>query len=549
MAGTKDGSRFLADVVITALKNEQGNLRGFIKVTRDVTEIKKTQRELEEKTELLDSVLKNIGDGVIVADEKGKFVLFNPTAEKIIGLGAVDGPTSQWTEKFGVFLPDGVTPFPEEDLPLVQAIRGIESQEVEQFLKNANHPEGVSIHVTGRPMRDAEGRIRGGVVIVRDVTEQKKAEAEIKQTNDFLNTVLENIPNMIFVKDARELRFVRFNKAGEELLGVPQKELVGKNDYDFFPREQADFFTGKDRAVLEKGRLVDIPEETIETKAHGKRVLHTKKIPIRGNDGKPQYLLGISEDITELKRQEDLRIYTRALEASNKEMQDFIFVVSHDLQEPLRKIQSFGNFLEEEAGPALSGNSRDYLTRMKDAGRRMSLLIEDLLQLTRVTTRAKPFETVDLSRIIGEVAADLEIRLQETGGKVEAQGLPVIEADPSQMRQLFQNLIGNALKFRKKDQAPLIEVTAKTDEKNNRCRLFVRDNGIGFDQKYSDKIFNIFQRLHGAEYEGTGIGLAICRKVVERHQGSIRATSQPGEGTVFEIELPVRQTMMKGENE
>ena len=537
----KDGSRFMADTLLTSLKNEKGELRGFIKVTRDVTEIRKAQRELQEKTELLDSVLRNIGDGVVVANEKGEFILFNQAAERIVGLGPMVGGPDSWTAQYGVFRPDRRTPLPAEENPMTRAIQGEETNDVELFLRNHPNPNGLLITITGRPLKDEKGAIHGGVVVFHDMTERKKAEEEIRQANDFLNAILENIPNMIFVKEAKELRFVRFNKAGEELLGLKREDLAGKNDYDFFPQKEADFFTAKDREVLNGGKLLDIPQESIETKSSGKRLLHTKKMPILDPDGKPKYLLGISEDITEAKRQEEMRLYTRALEVSNKELQDFVFVASHDLQEPLRKIQSFGEFLQEEYGAQLEGNGKDYLERMRSAAGRMQTLINDLLTLTRVTTKAKPFEPTELSHVLRDVVSDLEIRIQEKKSKVEVGPLPVLEADATQMRQLFQNLVGNALKFQKKGVPPEVKVTAEVLE-GSRCRIQVRDNGIGFDNRYAEQIFKVFERLHGRdEYEGTGIGLAVCRKVVERHNGTISAEGFPGEGAVFTVTLPLKQ--------
>jgi PAS domain S-box-containing protein len=541
----KDGSRFEADVLVTALKNEKGELRGFVKVTRDVTEFKKAQRELQEKTELLDSILKNIADGVVVADDKGEFLLFNPAAEKISGRPGANAVPGMWTEQFGIFLPDGKTLFPEKENPLAKAVQGEETNNVEMFLRNAGHPEGILVSASGRPLKDEKGRKRGGVAIFRNITEQKKAEEQIKQANAFLNTVLENLPNMVFVKDAKDLKFVMFNKAGEELLGIPRTDLIGKNDYDFFPKDEADFFTSKDQKTIKDGKLLDVAEETIQTRHRGPRILHTKKIPVLDASGIPRFLLGISEDITEQKKQENLRIYAKALEASNKDLQDFIFVASHDLQEPLRKIQAFGNFLNEEEGKSLSETGKDYLKRIRDASLRMSTLLSDLLDLTRITTRAKPFVPVALNEIVQEVLSDLEIRLEETGGKVEAEALPTLDADPAQMRQLFQNLIGNALKFHKPGETPLIRISAAIDKGEGVCRIQVKDNGIGFDAKYAEKIFNIFQRLHGqGQYPGTGIGLAICRKVVERHGGKIEAQSQEGAGALFVITLPLRQAGM-----
>ena len=277
----------------------------------------------------------------------------------------------------------------------------------------------------------------------------------------------------------------------------------------------------------------------------GNRTLHTKKIPILNKEGPPRYLLGISEDITEQKAQEDLRVYARALETSNRELQDFVFVASHDLQEPLRKIQAFGEFLRDEFKEVLGETGRDYVERMGSAAGRMQVLINDLLALTRVTTKAQPFVPVNLSEVLRGVLSDLETRIREKGAKVEVGELPTVEADATQMRQLFQNLIANALKFQRPGVPPEIQVSAETvtgpAPDGNVCRIRVRDNGIGFDSKYGEQIFKVFERLHGKdEYEGTGIGLAICRKVVERHGGKITAQGLSGQGSAFTVELPYR---------
>ena len=383
------------------------------------------------------------------------------------------------------------------------------------------------------------------LAFVRDNSDRRKL-AEVVENRNFVNAILENIPNMIFVKDAKELRFVMFNKAGENLLGIPRSEMIGKNDYDFFPKTDADFFVSKDRKALEEGKLVDIPEETLQTR-HGTRILHTKKFPVMGVDGKPLYLLGISDDITDLKRQQELEMYAKALEVSNRELQDFVFVASHDLQEPLRKVLSFGEFLQEEYGGKLEETGRDYLDRIRSAATRMQILINDLLTLTRVTTKAKPFESVDLNKILREVLSDLEVRIQEKKAKVEIGPLPTLEADSTQMRQLFQNLIGNALKFHRPGVPPEVRVEADAGTEGRLCRIWVRDNGIGFDNKYAEQIFKVFERLHGRdEYEGTGIGLAVCRKVVERHNGTIMAEGFPGQGSTFIVSLPLRQNSKGG---
>jgi light-regulated signal transduction histidine kinase (bacteriophytochrome) len=247
-------------------------------------------------------------------------------------------------------------------------------------------------------------------------------------------------------------------------------------------------------------------------------------------------------------RTADLNLANQSLQRSNLELEQFASVASHDLQEPLRKIQAFGDRLATRCASELGEQGRDYLARMQASATRMRSLIDALLSFSRVTTKAQPFVSVDLALTAQDVVSDLEDRIQRMEGKVEIGELPTLEADPLQMRQLLQNLIGNGLKFARPGEAPIVEVTSHllpTPEGNGaipRCELVVRDNGIGFEEVYLDRIFELFQRLHGRqEYEGTGMGLAICRKIVERHGGSITAQSAPDRGAAFLVTLPMRQ--------
>lgn len=242
-----------------------------------------------------------------------------------------------------------------------------------------------------------------------------------------------------------------------------------------------------------------------------------------------------------LRRSEaELKVFAAKLEASNRELQDFASVASHDLQEPLRKIQAFGDRLKTKYGDALGDGGRDYLERMQNAAGRMQTLINDLLTFSRVTTKAQPFVAVELGEVIEGVVSDLEARVERSGGSVEVGEMLRLEADPLQMRQLLQNLIGNALKFHKPGEPPLVRVWCERE--NELCRVHVSDNGIGFDEKYLDRIFTVFQRLHGRHaYEGTGVGLAVCRRIAERHGGSITAASESGRGSTFVVTLPITQ--------
>ncbi|MDF5709437.1 MAG: PAS domain-containing protein [Nostoc sp. S4] len=256
--------------------------------------------------------------------------------------------------------------------------------------------------------------------------------------------------------------------------------------------------------------------------------------------------IGIASAQSQILEQETRQ--RQELARSNKELQEFAFVASHDLQEPLRKIKTFGDRLKVTYSDILTDQGRDYLERMLNAVNRMQTLIEDLLTLSRVTTRGQPFVSVNLAKIAQEVLSDLEVYVQQTGASVEIGKLPTIKADPLQMRQLLQNLIGNALKFHRPQVPPAIKIYGSilNNQANNilpnseLCQIVVEDNGIGFEEKYLDRIFNVFQRLHSTiEYEGTGIGLAICRKITERHHGRITAQSKPGQGAKFFVTLSV----------
>jgi signal transduction histidine kinase len=270
---------------------------------------------------------------------------------------------------------------------------------------------------------------------------------------------------------------------------------------------------------------------------------------IRARDAKEEILQRAHDQLEErvAERTAELSALNTELERSNRELQDFAFVASHDLQEPLRKIQAFGDRLRTVQGPKFDDQGRDYLDRMNNAAGRMHTLINDLLSYSRVTTKAQPFRPTDLEKVANEVLTDLETSVEQSGGQVIVGKLPRIDADEFQMRQLFQNLIANALKFRKPDEPPKVEIVSEIagegregTASNGTVQIRVTDNGIGFDEKYLDRIFTPFQRLHGRnEYAGTGIGLAVCRKIVERHGGSLTAKSSPGRGSTFIATLPL----------
>jgi len=530
----------------------------------------------------------------------------------------------------------------------------------------------------------------------RDMDVRKRSEQELRAANAFLDSVIENIPDMVFVKDAAELRFVRFNRAGEDLLGHARDELIGRNDYDFFPREEADFFTAKDREVLSSGRLMDIPEEKIATRERGTRILHTKKIPLLDAEGRPTYLLGISEDVTERKLAERLHLEFRALfeslpglylvlrpdlsiaavsdayleatmtrreeilgrglfevfpdnpddvaatgvsnlraslgrvtrnrvadtmaiqkydvrqpdgafverywspvnspvlgpdrqleyiihrvedvtdfvlqrsrpdagseelrermdrmeaeifrssqevqaanrrlELANVELESFSYSVSHDLRAPLRTIDGFCQVLLEDHAASLDASGKESLGRVRAAAQRMGMLIDDILQLSRVTRGEMALQVTDLSALAAEVAEGLRRAEPQRRVVVEVEPGLVASVDPHLMRIVFENLLGNAFKFTRMQPEPRIRVGA--ERTGGKVIYSVEDNGAGFDMAYAGKLFTPFQRLHSPrEFEGTGIGLAIVERILRRHGGEVRAAGAIGEGASISFTL------------
>ena len=371
-----------------------------------------------------------------------------------------------------------------------------------------------------------------------------------------IGNLFERVRDAVVVADARTQRIVLWNPAATKMFGYAAREALELRVEAIVPhRLKAQHRAGIARYAetghgpyMGSGEPLELPAVRKDGREIDVELSLSPIGPAETPDGGGRFVLAILRDVTERKRAEaSLRAFAEKLQQSNRELQDFAYVASHDLQEPLRKVSSFSERLRTTYGDALGEQGLDYLRRMEGATVRMQGLIEDLLSLSRVTTRATPFERVDLGAVAAEVLSDLEARLEETGGTVEVGALPSIEADRAQMRQLLQNLIGNSLKFHKQGEPPRVKVygepggRASTNGGRPRFRLVVEDNGIGFDGEHLSRIFVPFERLHGrGAYEGTGMGLAICRKVVERHGGEITAQSAPGQGATFTVTLPVR---------
>jgi PAS domain S-box-containing protein len=395
----------------------------------------------------------------------------------------------------------------------------------------------------------------GTRTILRDLRRRTDIERALAQERNLLDALINTLPEYVYVKDL-ERRFIMNNKAHLELLGLKtQAEALGKRSEDFFPTERIQSYVEGDLKILQNGISSFAVLDCFKDKSGHPWWISTTKVALRDADGKITGLVGISTDVTQYKvAEEQLRLTAARIERQNRELQDFATVASHDLQEPLRKIVAFTDRVLRKHDQTLGEDGQDYLQRSLDAARRMQTLIQDLLKLSQVGSREGHFAPVDLSELLWDVLSDLEIQVETSRAILKVGALPVIDGDPVLLRQLFQNLLANAMKFQQPGVPPIISVQASIEpataepmpgqlETDSVCKITVTDNGIGFDQKFSDQIFTIFQRLHSREkYEGTGIGLAVVRRIVERHGGKIEAHSVENEGATFSVTLPVKQT-------
>jgi PAS domain S-box-containing protein len=453
----KDGSIYWVDTTIVPFIGEDGKPRQYVAIRADITERKlaaaslagqalelsrqaeelaRSRQALESQTLTLRSVLDSMTEGLAAVDEQGKFVIWNAAAERILGMGATDLPNPEWAGHYGLFLPDTVTPFPPEQLPVLRAIRG-EVSTTEMYVRNQRLPQGAWIEVSAGPRKDGDGVVCGGVAAFRDVTKRKEDQREIQKLSNEL-----------------------------------------------------------EHRVVER---------------------------------------------------------TAQLETANKELEAFSYSVSHDLRAPLRHIGGFSKLLVEEFGSSLDPNAQHYVERIQSGTQKMGVLVDELLNLARVGRHALSLQPTRLNSIVAEVIAILQP--DSLGRQVDwaIADLPAVDCDPVLVKQVFQNLLANALKFTRPPigaagsspagtRAPTLRTVIEVSHKQQDGQpvFMVRDNGVGFNMKYVDKLFGVFQRLHSAEeFEGTGIGLVTVQRIVHKHGGRVWAEGEPDKGASFYFTLGV----------
>jgi PAS domain S-box-containing protein len=421
-------------------RDDQGQPVRILEVNADITDRKRAEKRLSSQAEelsrqaeellrsraategqarILKLVLDSMGEGLVAANTEGHFLLWNDAADKLMGRQAEDLPLDEWTPHYQIFMPDGTTPYPPQQLPLARALRG-ESVQSELMIHHPGQQRAVFLEVTARPLKDDAGKLQGGVAAFRDITDRRKSEQVIQKLNQEL-----------------------------------------------------------EQRVVER---------------------------------------------------------TAELEATNKDLEAFTYSVSHDLRAPLRHMSGFTRILVEDFAAALPEEAQRHLQRIEQGAQRMGVLVDELLNLTRVGRQPLTMQVTGLSSIVTEVLTLFEAELEERKVEWKIGELPFVECDPNLVRQVFQNLIGNALKYSRPRSPAVIEIGQT--EKDGQRVLFVRDNGVGFSMKYADKLFGVFQRLHRAEdFEGTGVGLATVQRIVKKHGGQIWAEAELDKGATFYLTL------------
>jgi PAS domain S-box-containing protein len=498
--------------------------------TRELTlaneSLQRQSEQLREQAALLDLA----SDGIVVRDLRGTIVYWSAGATAMLGYSreqALGQPSYRLLQT--------VFPQPVNEIEQLVLTSGHWSGEVTMTRRDGT---SIAVETSWTLTRSDRGAAQGFLEVHRDITARKLAAESLRESELKFRAVAETANEGIVSAD--EQGVIRYwNPGAERMFGRTEHEALGQSLTILMPeRFRSAHQNGMSRYLETRdARMVGRTVETTGERADGTEF--PLEISLSSwQTSKGTFFSAILRDITARRRSEEaLKQQAEELARSNHELEQFAYVASHDLQEPLRMVSNYTQLLGRRYRDRLDGDAQEFIDFAVDGAKRMQALIHDLLQYARVGTRGKEFKPTPANRVVEDALANLAGAIDESGAEIRVEALPTVSCDSTQLTQVFQNLIGNALKFRRQDSKPIVQISARLDPTG--WRFIVADNGIGIEPKYFERIFQMFQRLHGREqYEGTGIGLALCKKIVERHGGQITVASELGHGTTFSFVLP-----------
>ncbi len=549
-------------VDITEHKQSEEQIRGLLKESQEFAEeLESSNEELQATTEELQqqqnelkasearfhSLYENSFDAILLTKPDGSILAANHAAQEMFGM------TEEEIVKAGR---GGLV---VNDEKLRQAIK--EREQKGKFLSELTHKrkDGSTFlgEVTSSNFTDIDG-IAKTSMIIRDITERKRAEEAIKESEKKYKHIVQFAPTGIYELDYKTPKFKSVNDSMAQILGYTKEELMNVNPFDLLSDESKPIFHERIQKVLNNEKIDESVDFKVRTK-DGMELWVVLNIMLAYKDGKADSALVVAHDITERKQMEEelkqardyleeqveertveLKDTIKELELSNQELQSFAYITSHDLQEPLRTMASYAQLLERRYKGKLDPDADEFIEFMVSGATRMKGMIQGLLDYSRVGTRGEEFKEFNVNEALNHALLNLRSSIEENKSEITYGELPDIVADENQISRVFQNLIGNAIKFRKPNEHPIIHISAKKTD--NEYVFSISDNSIGIERDYIDQIFEVFKRLHTIdEYQGAGIGLAIVKRIIDRHGGHVWVESEFGEGSTFYFTIPINK--------
>lgn len=560
-----DGTGVLTEMYFSLaynpIRNNEGVITGIFVHAVDITELVKAKLNAEQSREDLNNLILNAP--VATAMYSGKEMIVELANDKMIALWGKDKNVTG--KRLQEVLPE------LEDQPFLRLLDEVyetgityHANEQKAILEVNNKLQPFWFNFSYKPMYDKNGKVYGILNMALDVTYQVEAKQKLAQAEEKLRSAIE-VANLGTWEFDIKTGAIKLNKTLLDWRGIDQSQVITVENILENAFDEDEVLHQIHKALQpEANGIINVEYDIINLKTKEHRRLHSQGKTFYNEQNEPVLMAGITQDVTLQRLTEkeladkvaqktaDVANANNDLRQLNANLEQFVYVASHDLQEPLRKINIFSDMLLNSKAE-ISDEGKIYIEKIEKAAKRMSLLINDLLEFSRVSSKERIFVPTDLNKIINDIKVDYELLIKQKNATLDFANLPQIDAIPLQMNQLFYNLIGNALKFTKDDTASVIKITCnilnkeevaalKLNSLYTYCSIKVIDNGIGFDQKYAAQIFEIFQRLHGKqEYAGTGIGLALAKKIADNHGGAISASSQPNNGATFNVILPINR--------